>query len=415
MRRAPVRLLRAPGRALARILHDERASLLQGFGALGLSSVGDLAAGLTLGSITGTLDRLPGLLVLVPAAIGMRGNIFGALGSRLGTLIHTGEYQLSRRTDTPVGQNIAAALLLGIVLSAVLAVLAKILIVIVAIPHAISIADLLVVSMIGGLLSSLVVLAITVAVSSLSARRGWDLDNVAAPIVTAAGDMVTLPALYAGTFLVALHFVTPILATLTVIAGIAAAVACLRTRLPVLRRIAHESLPVLAFAGLIDVVAGVTIEKRLEAFVTYPALLVLVPPFLEDSGALGGILAARLSTRLHLGTLEPRIRHIRRVTDDIVLTYLFAISVFVLLGVSANVVAAAFGMASPGVAKVMFLSMLAGAMATTSAVVVAAASATMTFRMGLDPDNHGIPLVTSSLDLLGAASLVVAIVLLGIA
>ena len=49
-----------------------------------------LIAGLTLGGITGTLERLPGLLVLIPAAIAVRGTIFGAMGSRLGTAIHTG-------------------------------------------------------------------------------------------------------------------------------------------------------------------------------------------------------------------------------------------------------------------------------------------------------------------------------------
>ena len=52
-------------------------------------------------------------------------------------------------------------------------------------------------------------------------------------------------------------------------------------------------------------IAGLTIEKRFESFLVYPALLVLVPPFLEDSGALGGILSARVSTKLHLGTLVP--------------------------------------------------------------------------------------------------------------
>ena len=37
------------------------------------------------------------------------------------------------------------------------------------------------------------------------------------------------------------------------------------------------------------------------------------------------------------------------------------------------------------------------------------------FRLGLDPDNHGIPLVTSSMDLIGAFALVLALVLLGVA
>src|ERR1700737_3603648 len=96
-----------------------------GFVALLLSSGGDLVAGLTLGSITGTLESLPGLLVLVPAAIGRRGNRFGALGSRLGTAGHTGTFRMSARRDTLVGQNLAAAISMSLSVSLVLAVLAK--------------------------------------------------------------------------------------------------------------------------------------------------------------------------------------------------------------------------------------------------------------------------------------------------
>src|SRR5882757_3092543 len=126
-------MLRFPRRIAARfgaLVRADPSGVRAGFGALLISSGGDLVAGLTLGSITGTLDKLPGLLVLVPAAIGMRGNVFGALGSRLGTLLHTGEFRLSRRVNTPVGQNIAAAILLSICMSVVLAVLAKVVIVV---------------------------------------------------------------------------------------------------------------------------------------------------------------------------------------------------------------------------------------------------------------------------------------------
>src|SRR5438874_13751772 len=97
---------RSIGVRLRRLLGSDAASVRQGLAALLVSSGGDLLAGLTLGAITHTLQALPGLLVLVPAAIGMRGNIFGALGSRLGTAIHPGEFRLSRRAETPVGQNI---------------------------------------------------------------------------------------------------------------------------------------------------------------------------------------------------------------------------------------------------------------------------------------------------------------------
>ena len=133
-------------------------------------------------------------------------------------------------------------------------------------------------------------------------------------------------------------------------------------RAPILRRIARESLPVLVLAGTIDVIAGLTIEKRFESFLVYPALLVLVPPFLEDSGALGGILTARVSTKLHLGTLEPGSGEpARGRADDILLVYIYAIPVFFLLGVSADIAALVVGSKSPGSLEMIAVSMLAGA------------------------------------------------------
>ena len=56
----------------------------------------------------------------------MRGNIFGGLGSRLGTQIHAGTFRVSRRVDTLFGQNVGAAIVLSLSISAVLAVLAKV-------------------------------------------------------------------------------------------------------------------------------------------------------------------------------------------------------------------------------------------------------------------------------------------------
>src|SRR3712207_5634902 len=66
-------------------LTEEKESLRQGFAALFVSWVGELVAGIVLAGIAGTLEELVGLAVLIPAAIGMRGAIFGAMGSRLST------------------------------------------------------------------------------------------------------------------------------------------------------------------------------------------------------------------------------------------------------------------------------------------------------------------------------------------
>jgi Permease, similar to cation transporters len=183
----------------------------------------------------------------------------------------------------------------------------------------------------------------------------------------------------------------------------------------VLRRILRESLPVLAVAGLVDVLAGLTIEKRLDEFLVFPALLILIPPFLEASGALGGILSSRVSTKLHLGLVQPNRFSLRPVGEDVLLIVVYAVPVFLLVGLSAGLASLVTGRESPGVLEMLGVAQLAGVMVTVAAVVVAYYGAAAAYRFGLDPDNFGIPAVTSSLDLLGAFSIVLALVMLGLA
>ena len=196
--------------------------------------------------------------------------------------------------------------------------------------------------------------------------------------------------------------------------SVAALVGSVRLGLATLNRIVRESLPVLLVAGLIDVVAGLTIEKRLAAFVAFPALLVLVPPFLEDTGALGGILSSRLASKLHLGVIDPVTAAQRPARDDFVMTFVYAVPVFTLVALSADLTSALTGLPSPGALRMVAISLLGGFTATAFAVPIAYYGAIATYRLGLDPDNHGIPMITSSMDLIGAFALVLAIVVVGL-
>jgi mgtE-like transporter len=409
-------MLRRPRlfRRFRALVRSDPAGVGAGFVALVVSAFASLTAGLTLGAITGTLEELPGLLVLVPAAIGMRGNVFGALGSRLGTAIHAGTFSVSRRLDTVVGQNVAAALALSLSTSLVLAVLAKIVSVGFGVTGTISIADFLVISVVGGMLSSVVALFVVIGVTAACVRWEFDLDNVHTPIVTTVGDMVTLPSLFLATYLAGIRWVTPTVAGLCAVGGLAAVVVTQRARLLILRQIVRESVPVLALAGLVDVIAGITVEKRLESFAAFPALLVLVPPFLGQSGSLGGILSSRVSTKLNLGLVSPSRFSLRPVADDVLLIVLYAAPVYLLLGLSADVAAAIVGLRSPGVLDVIGVSLFAGAITIVLVVLIAYFAAVAAYRLGFDPDNHGIPIVTSSLDLVGAFAVILAIVALGL-
>lgn len=403
-------------RGLARVLaywRAERRTIAQGFVALLIAAFGSLVAGIALGSITGTLKALPGLMVMVPAAIGMRGNIFGALGSRLGTAIHSGLFEPVRGREGVLYQNVSAVTVLTFFISLVLGILAKTLSETFGI-RSISILDFVVISIVGGLLSSVVVGAFTVGLARTAFRRGWDLDSVAAPLITAAGDMVTLPTLFVATYLVGIRWVTPAIAGILIGTTVALTLRSIRTTLPLARRILRESIPILALAGAVDVLAGLLVEARLEHFLVFPVLLVLIPPFLESAGALGGVLSSRLASKLHLGVLAARGRPEAVALLDASIVFLFAIVMFALTGLAADGAAALLGLASPGALKVIGISLLAGLMATILAVVVAYYAAVATYRLGMDPDNHGIPMITSSMDFIGVIALVIAIMAFGL-
>ena len=257
------------------------------FGALVLAALASLVAGLILASITDTLEELPGLLLLVPAAIAVKGNIFGALGSRLGTAIHAGGFRISGGRDSVVAQNAAASIALSLVLGLALAVLAKATAFAFNVSPTMGLSEFVVIAALGSLIAAVVVLAFTLATTAGAVRYGWDLDNVVAPLVTATGDIVTLPSLVVAAELTGFRVFTPTLAWGLGVLAVLAAMWGLRSPMNDLRTIMRESIPVLVLAGLLDLVAGITVEKRIDDFLTFPVLLVLLPGFLSTAGGTG--------------------------------------------------------------------------------------------------------------------------------
>ena len=414
--RAPVVAVTKPAiavREVVRYWNAERVTLRQGMIALSVSAVGNLPTGLALGFMTGRLTLLPGLFILIPAAIGMRGNIFGALGSRLATSIHSGLFQVTMDRRGVLYQNVYAATLLTFMTSLFLGFAARVVSSAFGLVS-ISLWDFVAISVLGGVFSSAFIMVLTVLLAREGYRRDWDLDSVAAPLITFMGDLITLPALFAASFVAKNGNVTLVVGAMSAAVCLWAFVMAFRTRLPVARRILGESVVVLALAGTIDMFAGTVVEHRLDRFTALPALLVMLPAFLENAGALGGIVASRLASRLHLGAIRPRLLPERLAALDISLAGPWAVLNFGLTGVTAHFIAIATNKASPGLLNMIGIALLAGAISTVGAALLAYATAVATFRFGLDPDNHGIPMITSSMDLAGVLAVVGTVVLLGV-
>jgi mgtE-like transporter len=403
-------------RRLLALLGPSTDGARQSLVSLCLNSTTSLVAGAVLGSITGTFERMPGLLVLVPAAIGLRGNVFSSLGNRLSTAIHLGTFRLSLRPHTLVGQNITASLVLTLVLSFLLALVAKLVSVALGVAHTISVLDLALISIVGGLLGSLVVLMATIALAAGSVRHGWDLDNLTAPLVSTLGDVLTLPALWVASLLVVdVPDGSQLIGSIVAAVSVGLFVHAWRSKEEVLRRVVRESTPILLAAACLSTMAGIAIEKRIETFATYPALFILFPAFISSAGALGGILSSRLSTKLHLGLMNPAPIPNRDARLDGLLMLLLGLPVYLFNGVGAHYVGRALGQASPGLAQMVGASLLGGFLAVAFVVAVAYYGTIAAVRFGVDPDTYGIPLVTSSVDFAGALFLILIIVALGVA
>ncbi|MDQ3966737.1 MAG: magnesium transporter [Actinomycetota bacterium] len=395
-------------------LTEEKESLRQGFASLFLSSSGELLAGIALAGIAGTLEELVGLAVLIPAAIGMRGAIFGAMGSRLSTSVQTGLFTFSLRRGV-LAENVQAAAVLSLISGVFLAFLARYLSDILGVHTELSVFDYVVISTLGGLIAGVLLLGITIFMARTSVARGWDMDNIAAPMITAAGDILTLPALVIATYLIGIPIFSSGLAVAFILAAVAVIFLGFRLGTQNLRRILTESLPILALTGIVTILVGIALEDRRDQFLTFAALLILLPPFLQEGGALGGILSSRLSSKIHLGFLAPRGLPTLSSFRDFALVYTFAAGVYLFIGGASHFLALALRQNSPGLLLMLAISALAGLIATTAAVLAAYYGSVVSYRFGLDPDTYGIPIITAAVDLLGFLSLIISLIVFGLA
>ena len=413
--RGTARRVADPARQVFDYWYSERVTMRQGFIAVSFAAMTSLIAGVTLAGMDHRIEVVKGLFVLIPVSIGMRGNIFGALAARLGTSIHSGLFEISRKPGSLLYENIYAATLLTVGTSVAMGLLGRAVAGLLGI-ETIPVWDLIVIALVGGVLSSTVVLVMTIVISVQSFHRGWDLDSVGAPLITAIGDVVTLPCLLLASYWIDVHWLSLSVGGLGLVLGIASIARGWTTANAIARRIVRESFPVLCIAIVLDVLAGAVVEPRVgPVFIPYPALLIIVPGFLENTGALGSILAARLGSKLHLGAVTPRAKPDAAALLDASVVLVLGLTVYSLLALSALGLAEIMGVAYPGVFRFIGVTLVGGTVATVLAGIIGYYAATTTYRFGFDPDNHTIPLVTSGMDLMGVICLVIALVVFGVA
>ena len=395
-------------------LADTDSVLKESLIALSICAVGDLCAGIILGNMEFFLETYPGLMVIIPGAIGMRGNIFGSFGSRLSTHLHIGTLSPEFKRSDILDENISASLILTMVLSVLLAVIAKIICILFNF-KSISLFDFVLISFIAGLISTIIMLPITMFISLKSFEGGWDPDNITTPFIAAIGDVFTLPAIILSVMIVnfiGFHYIVKIalfaiIIILTIISLIAGYTADNEVR-----HIVRQSTPVLFFCSILGTVAGGILNNSLSTLLKNQTLLTLVPLFSGESGGLVSILGARLSSGLHSGLIDPVLRPKKHTMENFIAIITLAIVMYPLIGFLSEFSTIAFQNIGVGFHRSILISLTAGMILILIMLLVVFYISTISYRRGLDPDNIVIPLSTSLTD--SIATLILIVVSLGV-
>jgi mgtE-like transporter len=173
------------------------------------------------------------------------------------------------------------------------------------------------------------------------------------------------------------------------------------------RAITRATLPVLLALTLIELVSGLVLGSFEATLLKYPSLLVLVPVTIGTAGNLGSVLASRLSTAFHLGTLGYGV-------DDTLLgnalaTVLLALTTFPLIGAGGWLLAGLTQGTDLPLTTVVGVALTSGAALAVLAVLVTVFATYAAYRLELDPDDVVIPVVTNTCDVLGVLVLFVVV------
>jgi mgtE-like transporter len=167
------------------------------------------------------------------------------------------------------------------------------------------------------------------------------------------------------------------------------------------RRIVLESLPLLLAVAMLSVLSGQVLQGHEALIISLPVFLLVVPAFINQSGDIAAVLAARITTELYTGSTERSIIRSDNLWGSILGLLLSSSMGFSFLAILSGSVASLLGYNTIPLSTLWTIIFLAGVTTILSVMLVGLIVALVTFRWGLDPDNFSAPVVTTTCDFIG--------------
>ncbi|ACJ16487.1 hypothetical protein TON_0999 [Thermococcus onnurineus NA1] len=366
-------------------------------------SLPSLVVSLIIGFFGGTflgkyLEKIsrdyPGLLVILPGMMGLRGNVFGSMASRFSTMLYLGDLEPSLR-EKKVLKNIVIAMLLSLIPVTILWAIG----VIQGIRyHALQILLIVVSSTI---LVSLILGYFTAFVTIFAFRKEVDPDSMAAPLVASMGDLLTIPALIAFILLLETSKETFWGSNLALILLFLFLLAISRVRKAEIVEF-KELFTIITALALLSLISGFTLQRFSDLIGASIILGFAYPSILSSFGNYGSIIAAKTSTALHLGEIDGYLS--KEPFMEILALFLTTPIVGVLINVFGAGIAHFIAGAEPRIVYELTLSY------PLMALFIMLYSYTISyflFQKNIDPDNVAIPLISNNSDIFGTIYVVI--------
>ncbi|UCF13452.1 MAG: magnesium transporter [Thermoplasmatales archaeon] len=162
--------------------------------------IGGIVAGNTLGAMVSIFKDIPGLIVVIPAVIALRGNISTALGSRLGSAYHLGIIDANNLWNEELKQNIIGSLVLSFLMTFIIGVLAYASSLVLNVqPDPVK---LIAIVVLAGVLSGLILTLLTIIIIYFVFKRGYDPDNITGPALATFGDVFSMLCIFGSAILI---------------------------------------------------------------------------------------------------------------------------------------------------------------------------------------------------------------------
>jgi len=157
-----------------------------------VSILGGLIAGTILAVYTNQILLIPGMLILLPGFLEMRGNISGSFASRLSSGLFLGVVKPRIRETKLIKGNLFASFLLAIIVSFALGLIAFLfnyLLLKTITPK------IILLPLIAGIIANAVEIPLTLFATFYLFKKGHDPNNIMGPFVTSTGDITSVVSL----------------------------------------------------------------------------------------------------------------------------------------------------------------------------------------------------------------------------